>query len=285
MLANNLRGKADWMMKHIRKSEWLRVGFFNGYYNNDKKRVEGRQNNILKMALASQVFPIMSGTATAGQINSILKSCQRYLLDKKIKGYHLNTDFKREQHNLGRAFSFIYGDKENGAFFNHMILMFAYALYERGLVEEGWRVLSSIYNMALDTEKSKIYPCLPEYFNLEGRGMYSYLTGSASWFMLTLLTQVFGVKGHNGNLLIEPKLNKEQFKDTATISICRIFAGRSLRINFTNRKRLTYGKYKIIRASLNAQNLPLKDPHSITIPRKTILNPPAKLNTINIILS
>src|SRR3989338_9445216 len=177
------------MTQHIRKKEWLSQVFFNGYYDNKGRRVEGIKNNNPRMMLASQAFAIMSGVASDEQVSRIIKSVEKYLLDKKLKGYHLNTDFRQEQHNLGRAFSFVYGDKENGAFFNHMIVMYAYALYKRGFSKEGSKVLNSIYNMSKDTQRSKIYPCLPEYFNLEGRGMYSYLTGSASWFVLTLLTQ------------------------------------------------------------------------------------------------
>jgi cellobiose phosphorylase len=269
-LSVNLREKAEWMSGHIRRKEWLKEGFFNGYYDNQKKRVEGKKNSILRMMLASQVFPIMSGVVDKKQISGIQESIDKYLKDKKSGGIRLNTDFKQEQPNLGRAFSFVYGDKENGAFFNHMVVMYAYALYKRRYVNDGWEVLSSISNMALDTEKSKIYPCLPEYFNAGGRGMYSYLTGSASWFVLTILTEVFGIKGQDGNLLIEPKLSSEQFKHNSTISINRSFAGRKLQINFSNPKRLEYGEYKIAKAA-----------NCLIIPRQTILSLPVK--QINII--
>jgi cellobiose phosphorylase len=285
LLADNLMTKSEWMADHIRKNEWLGQGFFNGYYDNNKQRVEGRKDNLLRMSLSSQVFPIMSGVASDWQVEKILKSVNKYLLDKKLKGYHLNTDFGAEQHNLGRAFSFVYGEKENGAFFNHMVMMFANALYRRGRTKEGWQALSSIYRMALDTPKSKIYPCLPEYFNLEGRGMYSYLTGSASWFVLTLVRLAFGIRGKDGDLLIEPKLSAEQFKDSSTININRTFSGRNLKINFFNPRKLPYGKYKIAQGSLNSQNLSIEDPHRVVIPRKTILKlSKNKLNTINIVL-
>ena len=285
LLADDLKKKSEWMMNHIHKKEWLKQGFFNGYYDNQKKRVEGRNNNITKMILISQVFPIMSGVAQDWQIKRILESIQKHLFDKKLKGYHLNTDFKEEQHNLGRAFSFVYGDKENGSFFNHMIVLFAYALYKRGYVNKGWDILKSICNMAMNTERSKIYPCLPEYFNLEGRGMYPYLTGSASWFVLTLLTQVFGLRGQDGDLVIEPKLCAEQFKGTSTITINRVFAGRHLQVNFSCPKKLKPDRYKIIKVSLDSCDLPFKESQCIIIKRKTILNLPAqRINILNIIL-
>ena len=282
-LARNLKIKSLWMQQHIRKTEWLNTGFFNGYYDNKKRRVEGKVNGLFRMCLASQVFPLMSGVADNRQANKIIKSVERHLLDKKLKGYHLNTDFKSQQLDLGRAFSFSYGDKENGAIFSHMVVMYAYALYSRGFAKEGWRALSSLYNLASDTKKSKIYPCLPEYFNLEGRGMYSYLTGSASWFILTLVTQAFGVRGQDGDLLIEPKLTAAQFGKKSTLSITRTFAGAKVQVNFSNPGRLDYGKYRILKASLNSKPLPVTDTQRLRIKPKGLLR--KSLNIINIILA
>jgi len=253
-LQADLKKKADWLTGHIRETEWLTQGFFNGYYDNDKQRVEGTAGAEVRMTLTGQVFPIMSGIATGSQVKSIFANTKRYLKDRKIGGFRLNSDFKKEQLKLGRAFSFAYGEKENGAFFNHMAVMFAYSLYSRGFAKEGFEVINSLYRMSVNTQVSKIYPCLPEYFNSEGRGMYSYLTGSASWFILTLLTQVFGIRGEYGDLTIEPKLTREQFKDNKNLlSINTAFAGRPLLVVFSNRKMLDYGEYSISQVRCNGR--------------------------------
>jgi len=261
-IIKDLEKKAQWLTSYIRKQAWLKEGFFNGYYNNDKERVEGKIQGRIQMTLTGQVFPIMSEIATLEQIKILWKNVKKYLQDKKLKGFHLNTDFKKEQLNLGRAFSFVYGDKENGAFFNHMAVMFAYALYKRGFVKEGFEVLNSIYQMAINTSVSKIYPNLPEYFNAQGQGMYCYLTGSASWFIFTYLTEVCGIKGEYGNLVIEPKLTKEQFKDKDTVSITTNFAKRPIKIRFINQKKKDFGRYILRRIIFNgriiAENLPCR---------------------------
>lgn len=115
--------------------------------------------------------------------------------------------------------------------------------------------------------------------------MYSYLTGSASWLVLTLLTQVFGLRGQDRDLVIEPKLCAEQFKGTSTITINRVFAGRHLQVNFSCPKKLKVDRYKIIKASLNACDLALKEPGRIVIKRKTILHLSAeRVNRLNIVL-
>ena len=134
-----------------------------------------------------------------------------------------------------------------------MTVMFAYALYKQGFAKEGYEVINSINKLALDTQKSKIYPCLPEYFNAEGRGMYSYLTGSASWFMLTLLTQGFGIRGEYGDFLIEPKLVTAQFKIKNTIGIVSNFADRRIEVKFMNPAKKNFGSYSISRIIFNGK--------------------------------
>jgi cellobiose phosphorylase len=282
-LAEGLKAKSAWIKEHIRNTEWLKEGFFNGYYDNRKQRLEGVKGGRVQMTLTGQVFPIMAGVARDWQVRKILQSVNKYLVNKQTNGIHLNTDFKKELHDLGRAFSFSYGDKENGAIFSHMVVMFAYALYKQGYAAAGWEALSSLYKMATDTPRSKIYPCLPEYFNLQGRGMYSYLTGSASWFLLTMLTQVFGIKGQDGDLMIEPKLSAEHFYQSSSISIERTFAGRRIKIKFFNPARLDFGKYRITKVLLNSENLPIDKSRYLVITREVILGLPAdKLNLIEI---
>jgi len=282
-LAKDLKAKSGWIKEHIRNTEWLSEGFFNGYYDNRKNRLEGRISSRVRMTLTSQVFPIMAGIARPWQVRRILQTVNKYLLDKQTGGIHLNTDFKKELHDLGRAFSFSYGDKENGAIFSHMVVMFSYALYKQGYSEAAWESLNSLYKMAVDTAVSKIYPCLPEYFNLQGRGMYSYLTGSASWFMLTMLTQVFGVRGQGGDLIIQPKLSAELFRHSAGISLERIFAARRIKIKYFNPARLEFGKYRIAKALLNSENIPIDKFPYLVIRRQVILSLPSnKLNLIEI---
>lgn len=182
-LIKDLRKKSDHLFAWLRRKEWLAgAGFFNGYYDNKGRRVEGKG----RMLLQSQVFAIMSGCATDSQIRKTWISIKKYLKDPELGGFRLGTDFRTIYMDLGRAFGFTYGDKENGAFFNHMNVMLANALYKRGFIKEGREVFDSIYKMATD-DRARIYPMIPEYFNNEGRGLYFYLTGSASWYIYTLM--------------------------------------------------------------------------------------------------
>ncbi|MBL8014381.1 MAG: cellobiose phosphorylase, partial [Candidatus Omnitrophica bacterium] len=218
----------------------------------------GMHDGHVRMTLTGQVFSIMSGLASQDAVTSVVASVNHFLKDKEMGGYRLNTDFGvRHYLDLGRAFGFAYGTKENGAFFSHMNVMYAYALYKRGFVRQGFEVLNSIYQMANDPVRAKIYPGIPEYFDSEGRGMYHYLTGSASWFVLTQLTQVFGVRGQGGDLVLAPKLVKEQFDGQVNIQVSCPFADRKLTVVYENPGRLDYGQYKIASVSLNEKPAPV----------------------------
>lgn len=258
-IIRDLREKSDFITQHIRQKEWVQTrsgdGLYNGYYDNHGRRVEGDFPKGMHMTLAGQVFPIMTGVATSPQVVDIFKTTKKYLKDKEHGGFRLNTNFNEIRPDLGRAFSFAYGEKENGAFFSHMAVMFAYALYRRGFVNEGHEVLDSIFNMCLRTQKSKIYPGIPEYFNSEGRGMYHYLTGSASWVILTLLTQVFGVRGHYGDLLLAPKFTQKDFVDTTEISVKTRFADKTIHVIYRNRKKIPHEQYFISKVTLNGREL------------------------------
>lgn len=245
---DSLKEKAEWIRQHIRDTEWVSDGehfWFNGYYDNSGRQVEGRKNGQVRMMLTSQVFTIMAGTADDEQIREINRTAYRYLYEAGIGGYRLNTDFHEMKTDMGRMFGFAYGHKENGAVFSHMATMFANALYSRGYALEGYLALISLYEQSRNFEVSRIYPGIPEYFNDRGRGMYHYLTGAASWYILTVITQMFGIRGVYGDLQLTPRLTAEQFDPEGRASIRLTFGKRRFEIVYVNQAHLEYGTYAI----------------------------------------
>ncbi len=258
-LADNLRHKADWLTKEIREKEWVEDskgnGWFNGYYDNHGNRVEGEFDSGIRMMLTGQVFSIMSGVAKEEHIHRITKSADEYLYQEEIGGYRLNTDFKEVKTDLGRMFGFAYGDKENGAVFSHMAVMYANALYQRGYVKEGFLALHALYQQAMNFEVSRIYPGIPEYFNGKGRGLYHYLTGAASWYMLTVITQMFGIRGEIGDMVIAPKLLAAQFDDNAEAGLSLWYQEKKWQITYKNTDRKEYGEYGIKKIYLDGKEV------------------------------
>lgn len=94
---------------------------------------------------------------------------------------------------------------------------------------------------------------------------WGYLTGAANWYMLTMVTEVFGVSGGYGNLRIQPKLLASQFGADGRACINLPFAGKLLHISFVNRTRHEYGSYGIFAASCGGSAV--TDGECVGIPR------------------
>ena len=248
-LAADLRVKAEAVFALIRTQEWITTaegdGFFNGYYNNDGERVDGphgpKEPAGVRMNLTGQVFTTMFGLATPEQARSAYDAVCRHLRDERTGGFRLNTPLGPHQLNLGRGFSFAYGEKENGATFCHMAVMYANALYCRGMAREGYEVFDSLYRLAADVGVSGMYPGIPEYFNADGKGLYPWLTGSASWLLLTVLTRMFGVRGDCGDLIVEPALMAGQFGAGTSVAVETNFHHMRLMVTIHNPHRLDSG--------------------------------------------
>ncbi len=245
-LAATLHDKGMALLTQVRENEWLEdgeAGWFNGYYDDVGRPLDDvRQKH---MTLTGQVFAIMSGAATDEQVQKIIDSADAYLYKEAVGGYRLNTNFNEVKTTMGRLFGFAYEHKENGAMFSHMAVMYANALYKRGFVKAGYKVIDSIYRQSINLKQSKMYPGIPEYFNARGRGMYPYLTGSASWLILTMVTEVFGIKGDGGLPVFEPKLLLEQFGKETELLIKTVIGDKRITVAYQNPLRLNYGEYGI----------------------------------------
>ena len=254
-LADDLRKKGEWLISRIRRNEWVKIdedtGFFNSYYNNDGENVDGLFGDNVIMNLTGQTFSTMFNVAEDEKVLYLFKACNLFLRDPKTGGFRLNMPLGKSQLNFGRVFAYIYGEKENGSVFCHMASMFMNALYKRGFVKEAYEVFRSLFDLSMDSEKAKIYPGIPEYFTPEGKGMYPYLTGSASWILLTVLQEMYGVKGELGALLIEPKLVLEQFDTNGHAAVNTMFQERKIRVEYNNHEKLDYGEYKIVHFNMN----------------------------------
>lgn len=253
-LAKTLRNMSEQMADIVRSQELIEAEgekWFNSYYDGSGRRVEGATDGGVRMMLTGQVFALMSAVASAEEAQSVAAAADRWLFDANIGGYKLNTDFGEVKTDLGRLFGFAYGHKENGAMFSHMAIMYAYALYTRGMSAAAAKGIDAIYDLADNFERSRIYPGIPEYFNSRGRGMYHYLTGSASWLLLTVLTQQFGVRGEMGDLLLAPQLASETFDENGEASVATLFADRSIRVVYVNASRKPAGEYKVTEVTVD----------------------------------
>jgi len=111
------------------------------------------------------------------------------------------------------------------------------------------------------------------------------LTGSASWYIYTIITQSFGIKGDLGNIILEPKLVKKQFGKNRSIKIKLPLNKKNIVLEYINKNKKDWPKYNIISAEINGKLFKDIGTKKLIIPQNQIdkiLN--KKINTLKIIL-
>lgn len=254
-IAADLRKKSLHVYEHVRKNEYLTTddgfSFFNGHYDDSSRRVHGDHSFGVRMDLTSQVLPTLFGVATDEQVGDLYKSVLKYLRNAPTGGLRLCSDFKEIKLDFGRVTGFVYGWREHGSIWMQQNVMYAYALYTRGFVNEAYQVFSEINKLCLDSATARCFPNMPSTFHLSGKGLSSYLTGSATWYVMTVVAQMFGVRGIEGDLLLNPKLTKNQFDSEGNSTIYCNFLNKRLKVTYHNPKRLQWNKYGITGVMIN----------------------------------
>ncbi|MCR3906442.1 MAG: cellobiose phosphorylase [Tenericutes bacterium] len=222
---------------------------FQSYFDNDGKNPDHKET----IALTGQTMALLSKTATSNQAGLVGSTVRNMLFDQSIGGYKLNTNYQKLMTNMGRAYGFAYGHKENGAVFAHMAVMYAYGLYQYDLVSYGHEAIITLLKQA-QNPRSKVLHGIPEYFNDRGIGMYPYLTGSASWMLKLLRTEVFGVQFDLGVLTLKPKLKSEDFINGRAIITTYLF-NKLRKVIYHNPKNLDFGFYKISKILVNGKEI------------------------------
>ncbi len=254
-LAQDLKAKANACREHIRDNEYIQTKdkehFFNGHYDNDAQRVHGDHPKGVRIDLTSQVMSILCDTATDDQVKQTVHALKRYLRNPSTGGLRLSSNLNELKLNFGRVSGFVYGWRENGSIWSQQNAMLIYALYKRNFVKEGYAVYAELMELCLQSGQSKTFPNLPSCFRLDGKGLSSYLTGSAAWLLLAQTTQMYGVRGEMGNLILEPKLLKEQFNSDREAQVRTLFQNKLITVIYHNPQRAEYGRYNISDITIN----------------------------------
>ncbi|MDO9629029.1 MAG: hypothetical protein Q7I99_03930 [Acholeplasmataceae bacterium] len=247
-LVEILKNLASQRISHLHEHAFFNERY-QSYFNNDGVDVDSENT----MNLTGQTMALLSQTASPTQAGFIASKTRDLLFNEQIGGYKLNSNYNQVLTNMGRAYGFAYGHKENGAVFSHMAVMYAYGLYQYNLVSYGRETFMSLLKRAQSSE-SKVFLGIPEYFNDRGVGMYTYLTGSASWMLKLIRTEVFGIQMDYGKLRLSPKLKKEDFINHQA-SITTYLFNELRKVTYHNKKSLDFGFYRIESIQVNGKSV------------------------------
>lgn len=200
----------------LHSNAWDGAWYLRAFFDNGVS-LGSRNNRECQIDLLSQSWGILSGVATKEQIKSMHKEVKKYLIDEEHKMIKLLTPpFKHIANNPGYIKDYVTGVRENGGQYTHAALWYIMALLRDCKYDLGYKYYQMLnpINHTLNVEgvnKYKVEPYVlaaDVYSNPghEGRGGWTWYTGSAAWAYKIGIEEILGFKKAGDILIINPKI-------------------------------------------------------------------------------
>ena len=172
-----------------------------------------------KIDSISQSWAVISEAGENDKKFISLESVENYLVDKEngiIKLFW--PAFEKGKVNPGYIKAYTAGMRENGGQYTHAAIWYIMALTKLGFGDKAlqyFRMISPIEhsNSKQNIEKYKVEPYVitADIYStkgLEGRGGWSWYTGSASWFYKVAIENILGFNIKNNEIIMNPVISK-----------------------------------------------------------------------------
>ncbi|MBQ8131857.1 MAG: hypothetical protein IJ193_05140, partial [Bacilli bacterium] len=204
------------LKENLNKKTWDGSHYLRAFFDNGDK-LGSNENSECKIDLISQSFAILSGVAPKDRIHDVINSCEEKLVDDNAKIIKLLTPaFHSSLNNPGYIMNYPRGIRENGGQYTHSVSWYLMALIRTGYQDRAYRYYQMInpVNRALDKNHAEHYKTEPYVIaadiysakGREGRGGWTWYTGSAGWFYRVGVEEILGLHKHGDSLKITPKM-------------------------------------------------------------------------------
>jgi len=201
--------------KAINKHLWDGQWFARGITDDDTifgvgKDLEGR------IFLNPQSWGMLSGAADENQINKLITQINKQLMTP-FGVMMLAPSYTKMREDIGRITQKHPGVSENGSVYNHAAVFYAFSLYTKDKSDLAFKVLRKMLPNQKDLiQRGQLPIYIPNYYRgayyqfpeMAGRSSQLFNTGTVSWFYRCLVEGLCGLKGKNGNLVVNPQLPK-----------------------------------------------------------------------------
>jgi len=188
---------------------WLRAWF------DDGTPLGSAQNQECRIDAIAQSWGILSGAADAPRAGMSMASLDKYLVSRPLKLIRLLTPaFDASGLNPGYIMGYLPGIRENGGQYTHAAVWTLMAFAELGDREKVWELFSMILPVnhafdaaSVDTYKVEPYVMAGDVYagaGNEGRGGWTWYTGSAGWTYQFVTGSLLGMRLDDGRLTFRP---------------------------------------------------------------------------------
>ncbi|MCL2621410.1 MAG: hypothetical protein FWD32_00010 [Firmicutes bacterium] len=238
-------------------------------YHDDGNKIGSKDSIECKIDLLSQSFAILTDVADKEKTNSLLKAVKSQLVDDTNKIVKLLTPaFKNSQSYPGYIQNYPEGIRENGGQYTHSVAWYIEALKKSGNFAEAYKTFQNTnpVNRTLNARgvaqyKTEPYVVAADIYSNpgnEGRGGWTWYTGSAGWFYRVGIETILGIKKVGNKLTFS-----RPCPDWQTFSVDYKFQDTTynITINLNNAQSITLDGKKVDDITLKND----KQPHKIIV--------------------
>ncbi|MCK6263399.1 NdvB protein [Vibrio sp. ZSDE26] len=191
-----------------------------------------------RIFLNTQSWAFLAGIPTTEQKQKMLHSVDEQL-DTPYGVMLYAPAFTSMREDVGRVTQKWPGSAENGSVYNHAAAFYAASLYAIDEADRGFSVLRKMVSDQNDEgfeRRGQLPVYIPNYYRgafyqfptKAGRSSNLFNTGTGAWFYRMVIEQLFGLRGCEQGLLIEPQLPS----DWNNVSVTRQFRGATFNVSY-----------------------------------------------------
>ncbi|TBU97986.1 cyclic beta 1-2 glucan synthetase [Stutzerimonas kirkiae] len=207
--AEALRASLD---EHAWDGAWFRRAYFD-----DGTPLGSSSNDECRIDSIAQSWSVLSGAASETRGRTAMDSLEQHLLRRDVGLLQLLAPpFDRGALDPGYIKGYVPGVRENGGQYTQAAVWASMAFAALGDSERAWELLRMISPVshgdsaqAIATYKVEPYVLAADVYGMpphEGRGGWSWYTGSAGWMYRLILESLLGVQRDGASLRIQPLL-------------------------------------------------------------------------------
>ncbi len=217
--AEKCRLEAHGLGERIDASAWDGNWYLRAFFD-DGRPLGSSQNTQCQVDLLPQAWAVISAAADPYRARQALRASLERLVDPRAAMIRLfDPPFDGTEMDPGYIRGYVPGVRENGGQYTHAAIWAAIAVARLGNAEEAWRLFSMLNPIRhadsperVSTYKVEPYVVAADVYSAkghEGRGGWTWYTGSAGWMYRLLLEDLLGLRLEVDKLTFLPLLPAE----------------------------------------------------------------------------
>ncbi len=214
--AEKYRSEASGLGERIDANAWDGEWYLRAFFD-DGQPLGSAQNSYCQIDLLPQAWAVISGAADPDRARQALETSLSRLVDPGAATIRLfDPPFDGTEMDPGYIRGYIPGVRENGGQYTHAAVWAVMAVARLGNAQEAWRLFSLLNPIrhADSPERAAKYKVEPYVLAAdvysakghEGRGGWTWYTGSAGWMYRLLVEELLGVRLDVDTLTFAPLL-------------------------------------------------------------------------------